>query len=171
MALHFTNLVKIQRHLIGNKTVVNSNPTNLLIRQLQELDIPEIMSAWEKAFRLAHPFIEDAFIDKQKIDIPTLYIPNTETWVCEVQGSVVGFIALMGNEVAALFVDPVFHGKGIGRSLVNKAREIRDGDLSVDVFEENSIGRKFYAKYGFEYDSEYLFEDVGKLVLKLKLSS
>ena len=40
-------------------------------------------------------------------------------WVCEVEGEVVGFsiVDLLGNSVWALFVDPKFAEKGIGKEL------------------------------------------------------
>ncbi len=146
------------------------NSSSRPIREYQDTDLNALLTAWEKAFRLAHPFMNDEFIAKVRTDIPTLYIPNTETLVCEQAGKVMGFISLMGNEIAALFVDPDWHGKGHGRGLVDKACTMREGDLTVEVFKANPIGRKFYQAYGFEYVSEYIFEGVDEIVLKLKFS-
>jgi putative acetyltransferase len=39
-------------------------------------------------------------------DSPKLYLPNADTWVAETNGAVVGFIALLGNFVGAIFVEP-----------------------------------------------------------------
>ena len=75
----------------------------------------------------------------------------------------------MGNEIAALFVDPKAHSRGIGRALVDKACALREGKLTVETFELNAIGRRFYEAYGFEYSDQYVFEDVGETVLKLTL--
>ncbi|MEH6631422.1 MAG: GNAT family N-acetyltransferase [Halopseudomonas aestusnigri] len=144
--------------------------SNHLIRKYKNTDLDDVLCCWESAFRLAHTFIEETFIAKVRVDIPAIYLPNTETWVCVKEGKVVGFISLMGNEIAALFVDPKKHGLGIGQTLVNKACELRDEGLTVEVFKLNSLGRKFYSAYGFQYVSEYLFEDVGETVLQLKLS-
>ncbi|MEZ6146535.1 MAG: GNAT family N-acetyltransferase [Planctomycetaceae bacterium] len=83
------------------------------------------------------------------MNIPNLYLPNAETWVAEMDDCVVGFVALMGNEVGALFVHPDHHRSGIGHALIEKARKLR-GELEVEVFTDNHIGRGFYAKQGFE---------------------
>ena len=99
-----------------------------------------------------------------------IYLPKTDTWVMEIDGEVVGFIALMGNEVGAIFVQPEFHGRGAGKALMDKAQELHD-DLEVEVFKENSIGRKFYSQYGFELLAEKLHEATGQQLLRLKFTA
>lgn len=100
---------------------------------------------------------------------PNMYLPNAGTWVAEIEGEVVGFIALIGNEVGAIFVDTGFHHRGAGRALMDKARELR-GDLEVEVFEKNQIGRRFYANYGFELMEEKIHEQTGNALLRLSYS-
>ena len=79
-------------------------------------------------------------------------------------------MALLGNEVGAIFVQPEFHGTGAGRALMDKAQELH-GDLEVEVFEANSIGRKFYSSYGFEPLSERVHEETGNNVLRLRFTA
>ncbi len=117
----------------------------LIIRKYNDKDLTEILSAWESASEVAHPFLSQGFLDQERRNIPELYLPNADTWVAEHDGHDVGFIALIGNEVGAIFVSTQFHGKGVGRALMNKAREIR-GELVVEVFRKNKIGRNFYSK-------------------------
>lgn len=51
-------------------------------------------------------------------------------------------------QVDALFVDPVFHHRGIGRALLDFTR--RDYPcIFLDVNEQNSAAAHFYARYGF----------------------
>jgi putative acetyltransferase len=139
------------------------------IREYKADDLDGVMSSWEHANDLAHSFLPKAFVDKVRQDIPNLYLPNAETWVADYDGTVAGFIALIGNEIGAVFVEPKFHSSGIGRALVGKAQELR-GDLEVEVFELNAIGCKFYSKYGFSLMSESIHEDTGNKVLRLKLA-
>ena len=76
---------------------------------------------------------------------------------------------MIGNEVGAIFLDPEYHGMGIGKSLMDKAQELH-GVLEVEVFKENPIGRKFYAAYGFEHLSESVHEATNQNVLRLKFT-
>lgn len=140
------------------------------IRHYSKADLEAVLSSWEKATRLAHPFMTDEFITQERINVAEIYMPNTDTWVVEIEGDVEGFIALMGNEVGALFLQPKYHGIGAGRALMDKAQKLH-GDLEVEVFKENSIGRKFYSQYGFELLEEKVHEPTGQQVLRLKLHS
>ena len=112
----------------------------------------------------------DEFIARERINVAEIYMPNTETWVVEIDGKVEGFIALMGNEVGSIFLQPRCHSKGAGKALMDKAQELH-GNLEVEVFKENSIGRKFYSKYGFELLEEKVHGPTGQQVLRLKFHS
>jgi putative acetyltransferase len=139
------------------------------IRHYGNADLDAVLSSWEVATRLAHPFMSDEFIAQERKNVAEIYMPNTDTWVAEIDGNVEGFIALMGNEVGAIFLQPEWHGKGIGKALMDKAQELH-GDLEVEVFEKNSVGRKFYSRYGFELLEEKLHEPTGQQVLRLKFT-
>ena len=140
-----------------------------MIREYKETDLTELLEAWYSASQVAHPFLDDAFFAQERRNIAAVHLPNAETWVYELDGVVVGFIALIGNEVGAIFVDPKFHGQGIGRALMDKARSIREV-LELDVFKDNRVGRKFYEKYGFRQVDEHVHEDTGFIQLRLRFN-
>jgi len=140
------------------------------IRQYKKTDLEQLLTSWEVATRLAHEFMTDDFIAQERINVAELYIPNTDVWVAEIDGEVKGFVALMGNEVGALFLLPDYHYRGIGTALMDKAQELH-GDLEVEVFKENSMGRQFYSKYGFDYLAESFHEPTGQQVLRLKYTA
>lgn len=140
------------------------------IRKYEGSDLNDVLSSWENASELAHPFLTREFLDLERNNIPNVYLPIADTWVSEHNGKVIGFMALLGNEVGAIFVQPEFHGTGAGRALMDKAQELH-GDLEVEVFEANSIGRKFYSSYGFEPLSERVHEETGNNVLRLRFTA
>ena len=140
------------------------------IRHYKESDLEGVLASWETATRLAHPFMTDEFITQERKNVAEIYLPNTDTWVVELGGNVEGFIALMGNEVGAIFLQPEFHGKGAGKALMDKAQELH-GDLEVEVFKDNAIGRNFYSKYGFEHLEEKFHEPTGQQALRLKFTA
>tara|TARA_R110002111_G_scaffold247140_5_gene310233 strand:- start:46998 stop:47432 length:435 start_codon:yes stop_codon:yes gene_type:complete len=141
-----------------------------IVREYQAEDLDAVLSSWENATRLAHPFLTDEFLDQERDNIPNLYLPNAETWVIEQEGQVIGFIALLGNEVGAIFVQPEFHGTGAGKALMDKAHALR-GDLEVEVFEANSIGRHFYQRYGFTPLSESIHEPTGNPLVRMQFTA
>lgn len=140
---------------------MNSN-----IRQYQAKDLNDLLIVWERASRLAHPFLSESFIAQERLNIPNMYLPNADTWVATRDDNVVGFIALIGNEVGAIFVDPNCHGQGTGKALMDKANALHP-ILELEVFKENKIGRKFYDRYGFTLMEEKVFEPTGDMILRL----
>jgi putative acetyltransferase len=140
------------------------------IRKYTKSDQEELLSSWENASKLAHPFLTNDLLESTRKNIPVVLLPKADTWVYEREGVVVGFISLIGNEVAALFVQPAFHGAGAGRALVDKARELH-GDLEVEVFEVNSISLQFYLKYGFVPFLEKNHEITNKKVVTLRFTA
>ncbi len=137
------------------------------VREYESADLPSVLSSWESASKVAHPFLTEAFLDQERYNIPNVYLPNAETWVLEQDGDVVGFIALIGNEVGAIFVDAAFHGTGAGRALMDKAVELR-GDVELEVFKANPVGRAFYDRYGFVLLTESIHEETGNAILRLR---
>ena len=139
-----------------------------MIRPYQDTDLSEVLEAWYSASLLGHPFLDEAFFERERNQIRDVYLPNAETWVFEQNGVVVGFVALMGNEVGGLFVDTDYHGKGIGRALMDHVKSIRDV-LELLVFEDNKVGRAFYEKYGFRQVGEEIHEETSFMQLRLRL--
>ena len=155
------------------------------IRKYQDNDIEGVLKVWLAGFRFAHPFLEESFVQKCVIDMRNIYIPLTKstTWVCveKKEGKeegreeevVVGFIAMIENEIGGLFVSPDRHGRGIGTKLVKTVEE-EGGEggkgmdrLEVEVFKRNEVGRPFYKKYGFEFMKEYYHEESKQDMLRL----
>ena len=138
-----------------------------MIREYQPGDCEAVLDVWARASAVAHPFLSDAFLERERHKIPEEYLPRAETWVWESDGGVLGFISLLGNEIGALFVDPRCHRSGIGRELMNRARA-RRGELEVEVFERNVMGREFNAKMGFEPAQQRLDTETGFKVIRLR---
>lgn len=140
-----------------------------MIRKHQESDVDQVVNVWYASASVAHPFLDAAFMEKERKNVRELYLPNTETWVYEQDNQVVGFIAMMGNEVGAVFVQPEHHGQGIGTRLMNVVAELHT-ELEVEVFERNTIGRAFYGRYGFKLIKESVHEETNQPLLRLKFS-
>lgn len=141
-----------------------------VIRRYQPADCEDVLRVWARATAVAHPFLSEEFLDLERHNIPNVYLPIAETWVWVADKQVVGFISLLGNEVGAIFVDPEFHRSGIGRALMDQARALR-GELEVEVFERNLLGRAFYAKLGFELMHRKVHDQTGFEILRLQLAA
>lgn len=141
-----------------------------MIRTYKSEDLSALMDIWYQASTLAHPFLEDDFVEQVKKDMAEKYLPNSEILVFEQDLTITGFIAMFGNEIGGLFVHPTHHSKGIGTQLVKEVQQNMPL-LEVEVFSENSIGRSFYDKYGFITLKEYTHEPTNRLVLRMRSTS
>ena len=139
------------------------------MRTFTGADTEGLLDVWYRASLIAHSFLSEEFLADERLEIVQRWLPIAETTVYETDGRVVGFIALIGSEVGAIFVDPDFQGQGIGRALMNHARSSQ-GALELDVFEANPIGRGFYQAYGFQIIGRHLNREAGQFELRLRLS-
>lgn len=138
------------------------------IRPYTSEDTDALIAIWQAANALAHPFLSDAFVAQVATDMRNIYLPNAETWVLTDNDAPAGFIALIGTEIGGLFLTPALHGKGYGKALVDHALALK-GPLCVEVFEANTIGRRFYDRYGFVKTDSYMHDASGQVTLKMAI--
>jgi putative acetyltransferase len=96
----------------------------VIIREYDEVDLDDVLAIWERASRIAHFFLGEDFLRRERDSVANIHPRLAQTWVCVKGATIVGFIALVGNQVGGLFVDPAFQGEGIGRLLVDHARSL-----------------------------------------------
>ena len=124
-----------------------------MIRQATPDDADTILDVWLLASLQAHDFIPAAFWWQQQEAMRARYLPAAQIWVCERQGEVQGFVALVNDYVAALFVRPDCQQNGIGRALLDTAKQQRH-TLTLRVYCENDIAVNFYCNQGFSIIAE-----------------
>ena len=79
-----------------------------------------------------------------------------------------GFVSMVGYEVGGIFVTPSHQSKGVGHALLDHVAATRSY-LELEVFEANTIGRRFYDAYGFRAVGEGLDDTVGLPILRLRI--
>lgn len=142
----------------------------MTIRPYRDSDRDALLDVWYRASQVAHSFLSPEFFENERRQIAEDWLPVAETKVYEKDGRLVGFLSLVGNEVGGIFVDPDHQGQGVGRALMDAARDTRPL-LELDVFEANEAGRRFYDAYGFEFVDSHVNEASGHTELRLRLES
>ena len=138
-----------------------------IIRRYQDGDTAGVVDVWRRASEIAHHFLPGEFLDREERNIVERWLPASETWLAVVDDGIVGYLALVGNEVGAIFVDPNRQGEGHGRALMDHARSMHDR-LVLDVFEQNAVGRRFYDRYGFVAVGTSIFEETGHRMMRME---
>lgn len=69
------------------------------------------------------------------------------------------------GEVISIYLLPEYMGKGYGNKLLNFVMNeiIEQGfkEVFLWVLEDNHIARRFYENYGFEFDGDYIDDNIG----------
>ena len=135
------------------------------IRLSEECDINIIMEIWLESTIRAHSFIEKNYWVNNYDLVKTKYIPYSKTYVYEEGNKIKGFISIIENNfIGALFVDNNSQGNGIGKKLLDFAKE-EYKSLSLAVYKENEKALKFYLREGFSIVKEQVNEDSKRLEL------
>lgn len=139
----------------------------MLIRKMKENEASLLAQLWLKTSIIAHDFIPASHWESHVIDMETIYLPQSEVYVIEDQNQVLGFVALVENHLAAIFVDTQHQGKGIGSLLLRKAKEVRSS-LTLNVYQKNTDSVQFYIAKDFKiieatidshtYEKEFLMK-------------
>ncbi|MEZ2331597.1 N-acetyltransferase family protein [Mesorhizobium sp. RCC_202] len=84
--------------------------------------------------------------------IRDILLPNQQVTVAEAGGQIVGFIAVSGEWVEQLYLDPAWTGRGIGSRLLTQATAGMPF-IKLHCFQINSGARRFYERHGFRAES------------------
>jgi ribosomal protein S18 acetylase RimI-like enzyme len=74
---------------------------------------------------------------------------DAEILVAEESNEVLGFAAYTKEELTWLYVDPRYHRRGVGRSLVRAVVEASPNPLSLEVLVGNDAALSLYRSEGF----------------------
>ena len=84
--------------------------------------------------------------------IRDIVLPRHQVTVAEANNGIVGFIAVSGDWVEQLYLDPAWTGQGIGSRLLSEAIAALPV-VKLHCFQANTGARRFYERHGFVAES------------------
>jgi putative acetyltransferase len=120
------------------------------IRRATSADHERLFDIWFSAVRGSHHFLTEEGV-QELIPYVRAYLASDEANLVvavDADDVCLGFMGANGNDVESLFVAPEFQRRGVGKELLEYARE-RAGALTVSVNEQNPEAIRFYEAYGF----------------------
>lgn len=123
-----------------------------MIRKFEKSDIDVVMQIWKNENIKAHKFIPKKYWEGNYNFVKEA-LPNAEIYVYIIKEKIVGFVGLDNNYIEGIFVDRNNQYNGIGTSLLNKVKEIKN-NLALNVYKKNTNAISFYKKNGFVITSE-----------------
>lgn len=110
------------------------------------------MSIWLSANLEAHSFVDPDYWSRN-FDAVKAMIPQAEVWVSEGENGINGFIGVVDDYIAGIFVDASARAAGIGSQLLDRVKQDRNS-LRLSVYRKNTTAVSFYRRRGFQIDKE-----------------
>jgi len=132
--------------------MTSTQPVGIVLRPASGSDaaaIATMMRASLNAFDwmpVLHTPKEDLFF------IRDIVLPRQQVTVAEAGPVIAGFIAVSGDWVEQLYLDPAWTGQGIGSRLLTDATAALPV-TKLHCFQANTGARRFYERHGFRAES------------------
>jgi GNAT superfamily N-acetyltransferase len=127
-----------------------------ILRPATAADMATVADIWHAAWHLAHPgHVPEGLTAARTLAAFHERTPArvNDTTVAEIDGTVVGFTMIAGDEVEQVFVDPAHHGTGVAGPLLEEAEgRVRAAGFTeawLAVVVGNARARRFYERHGW----------------------
>jgi ribosomal protein S18 acetylase RimI-like enzyme len=122
-----------------------------LVRPARPADAAAIAQVHIRSREATMPYLpprkrSDAQVEAWVRDV---VLPGSQVWVAELGGRVVGYAAVDGDDLDALYLLADVRRRGIGSRLLEAAKAHRPLGLDLFVFQKNTGARAFYLRHGF----------------------
>jgi GNAT superfamily N-acetyltransferase len=120
------------------------------LRRASDADAEEAADVFISSRSTALPTVNFPYSDDSvRSYVRDILIGKTEGWVAVKDDQIVGIMSLTPGWVDQLYVATDWQGLGIGRQLLDLAKERSTGDLQLWTFQVNDRARRFYERNGF----------------------
>ncbi|CAM4323172.1 N-acetyltransferase [Paenibacillus tarimensis] len=129
----------------------------MLIRKAVEADYDELVQIWLEGSIDAHHFVDPSYWRSMAEDMRTKYLPMASTYIIEHDGAAAGFVSMVDDYLAALFVASEHQHQGNGRELIRHVKQLYDR-IQLKVYQQNDMALQFYKRGGFVIAEEGIDE-------------
>lgn len=137
-----------------------------MIRKFEINELGTVMKIWLDINIKAHDFIHASYWQRN-YDLVKEMLPNATILVYEDNNQIQGFIGLMGNYIAGIFINSNSQSKGIGKALLNYVKE-NSSELLLQVYKKNVRAVNFYLREDFWVLKEQIDENIDEVELVMK---
>jgi GNAT superfamily N-acetyltransferase len=126
-----------ERFVIREYRAEDFDAVTILWRISREKSLPEFQ------LEKGHFFYEDLDYFRNVV------LKSNEVWVAELEHRPIAFMAMRGDFIDQLYIDPDYQRRGIGKALLNFAKGQSPHHLWLYTLQVNANACAFYEKNGF----------------------
>lgn len=122
------------------------------IRPIDESDVESTVRMWRRSREGVQPELEARLDYSPEDDLhffSDTLLKECCVWLAIANEEPVGLLAINGNSVEQLYIDPIEQRKGIGTALLDFAKKRSPTRLQLHTHQANIEARRFYEKHGF----------------------
>jgi putative acetyltransferase len=108
-----------------------------------------------------HDFINKSYW-QENYEMVKEILPHSTIFIYEDNNIIQGFIGLMDNYIAGIFINANSQSKGIGKALLDYVK-VNRYELSLQVYKKNIRAIKFYLRENFVVSKEQMDDTTGEL--------
>lgn len=118
-----------------------------MIKKFEIEDLDEIMNIWLETNISAHGFIKASYW-KENFEMVKGMMLSSEIYLYKEDNKIYGFIGLIDDYIAGIFIKDKYQSRGIGKNLLDYVKSNRNR-LLLSVYNKNNRAIEFYKREGF----------------------
>lgn len=115
-----------------------------MIRKFEKKDTKRVMQIWLEANLEAHDFVPSDYWLSQYQSVQEQLLP-ADIYVYEQDNEIQGFVGMVDDYLAGIFVDKKYRSMGIGKGLLECVKKIYPA-FSLNVYQKNQRAVDFYLR-------------------------
>lgn len=133
-----------------------------IIKKINQRDLTQLLEIWLETNIDAHNFIDASYWKSKYQEVENL-LPQATLFIYREDSSqeITGFLGLMDDYIAGIFVRKAYQRKGIGKKLLLAAKTEREC-LKLYVYEKNQEAYQFYIDQGFTEVNKSIDEETAE---------
>lgn len=131
-----------------------------MIRKFETKDTGRVMKIWLESNREAHDFVPGDYWLSQYPSVQKQLL-EADIYVYEKDKELQGFVGMVDDYLAGIFVDKKYRSMGIGKSLLEHIKKIHP-TFSLNVYKKNQRAVDFYLREGLCVVSEGMDKDTAE---------
>jgi GNAT superfamily N-acetyltransferase len=130
---------------------VTRSSEDIVVREALPRDAAAIAHVHIASREAAMPYLPQRRRTDAEVEawVRDVVLPGARVWVAEEDSEVVGYAALEGGTLNALYLLAHARRRGMGTLLLERARRASPEGLDLFVFQRNTDARAFYEHHGF----------------------
>src|SRR5262245_26830832 len=115
-------------------------------------EVEEVVRMWRRSRDGVQPWLEARMRHTAADDLGffrNVLARESDVWLAVDGGAPLGLLALRGDFIEQLYVEPKMQGTGVGLALLEHAAAQSPAGLSLFTHQSNRRARAFYERFGF----------------------